>query len=1175
MPPPTKKSKPRAGPASSISTTNETSFAFLGARRPSWMTGGAPTTPDDHGSTRADARTTRRAKQPTKPSADHHAPPSGSVVPVDAHREPARLPNDTASSGAVVLPSPALSSEPSSAASTPAPAENTSCANSSAVTAQQASASTAGGALPTTSQAAIPSSASGDVEPVGATSLPIAKEPTQATSQTGQGTQTSTTPGPHAPESSVPTDLPTPPRPRTLEPSATSSAATKRAAPAPEASQGENSARGDAGDEVSDGRRKRSRTEDGSHRAVSSPGSPSVKPLLEDWLRRIELRLHLYPDPEFPKPLERVRYKLLCDACLKADPFYIVLHQLFCLWSIKRECAYALLEPDRHVVDSGFELLLCALRNNSELSAAQLLWFASFPLDVDGATGAIYCHQTYSNIFLQINTFLRHFATGWGQLLVKINSRRYPLMIWESKDALKCMSPVLQEILFTSSRRRLAGDDNAPVHELQRVFSLDRKNESRTVDSSERVMVRDSLAERYKALIQQSGVDSGRPGHSSTPTTAPNPAPGLVRSSSGAPGTPMAPYRSQPAHQTQSPVIPQHQAPNAVRLQPTSPHLDSHRDDSRRPSGPTVESRFVLRSSTGAEGTEMPRPTPGPTAVMGASSATALAQQLAAWQPALPRATGARQLAAFPSTLVRPDQVASRAAPHPLQTWQSMQHVPGQALQYLSPDAWAGAQGVQQHSSPLTPYPLGVQQHSGPLTPYPLGVQPQSGPVTRYPFGWNAPHPQQTAPVAQQPMQLWSNNAFQPNQGPIIHNYSPPTQPVVPALPEQTRPRPAASLTQSQHDVAPIPETEYPQNEHDWSSVRHSLHLVYLRSPRRVPPEPYGTRYYQFVSHFAVEPKAVLAQAGLRILEFCVSQEDLSRVVRTSDSCTLPTAPYCSGSLRYRLRLCRAATPQMKKRDWPISPSFWPPHIFLTFNGEALHPRRRQHFHRDLPVELTGSLKLGKNLVEISLPAAAANLNTTATCFMAVEVVTTLDYATVRSMIVGSKHCSLDETRREIARRLRPIDSDDVIVENDAICVSVADPFSSVLFTTPVRGVACKHIECFDLKIWLDTRRGKPSHGRGEPSLVDDWKCPICGLDARPVSLRIDDYFAEVRQKLVEGGCGGTKKIRIKADGSWTPVQEPDEVEDERRSASQARASPRTERAPTEAAPAPIIILDD
>lgn len=424
---------------------------------------------------------------------------------------PCRL---TLHSSAVVLPSPALSSELSSAASTPLPAESTSYADDSSGTAQQTYASAAGGTLPTTSQIQVPLSAPSNIEPIGATPQPVAKDTTQRTYQTVQGSHMGTTPGSHAPETSVPTDLPTPPRPQTLERATTSSATTKRTAPAPEALHNENPPVGGVGHETPDGWRKRSRTEHGSHQTVASVDPRFAKSLLGEWLERIEQRLHLYRVPGSLQPLEGPRYKLLYDACMKADPFYILLHQVFCIWSLNRQSAYALLESDWHLVDSSFELLLYALRNNSEISPAHLQWFSSFPLNVDGAAGATRSLQTHSHVFFQINTFLKHFAAAWAHMLSSINSRGYPLMVWELNDTLKCTSPVLQEILFTSSRRRLASDGTTPVHELLRVFALDLKNESGTVDSFERDTIRVNLVERYKLLILQARGDSSQPGKS-------------------------------------------------------------------------------------------------------------------------------------------------------------------------------------------------------------------------------------------------------------------------------------------------------------------------------------------------------------------------------------------------------------------------------------------------------------------------------------------------------------------------------------------------------------------------------------------------------------------------------------------------------------------------------------
>ncbi|KAM4065997.1 hypothetical protein HRG_000156 [Hirsutella rhossiliensis] len=178
-------------------------------------------------------------------------------------------------------------------------------------------------------------------------------------------------------------------------------------------------------------------------------------------------------DPAREKP----RYKLLCDACVKGDLFYIIFHQLFCLWSTNREVAYTWLVPERAVVDSVFGLLLQVLRRNSDLPAIHLHWFASFPLGFKDVAGFVPRRQIH-DVLSQINFFLQHFVTGWGRVLANIDERRYPPLVCEFQSVLMCTSPVLQWVLFTSSRRRLGIEDVA-AYELYRLFTTDRNNESR------------------------------------------------------------------------------------------------------------------------------------------------------------------------------------------------------------------------------------------------------------------------------------------------------------------------------------------------------------------------------------------------------------------------------------------------------------------------------------------------------------------------------------------------------------------------------------------------------------------------------------------------------------------------------------------------------------------------
>jgi hypothetical protein len=56
--------------------------------------------------------------------------------------------------------------------------------------------------------------------------------------------------------------------------------------------------------------------------------------------------------------------------------------------------------------------------------------------------------------------------------------------------------------------------------------------------------------------------------------------------------------------------------------------------------------------------------------------------------------------------------------------------------------------------------------------------------------------------------------------------------------------------------------------------------------------------------------------------------------------------------------------------------------------------------------------------------------------------------------------------------------------------------------------------------------------------MVDVWKCPLCGKDARPYSLQIDDFLASVRAILAEQGNLDVKAILIGSDGQWRPKED-------------------------------------
>lgn len=313
-----------------------------------------------------------------------------------------------------------------------------------------------------------------------------------------------------------------------------------------------------------------------------------------------------------------------------------------------------------------------------------------------------------------------------------------------------------------------------------------------------------------------------------------------------------------------------------------------------------------------------------------------------------------------------------------------------------------------------------------------------------------------------------------------------------------------------------------------------------------------STPHYQYLSGFAVKPTHLTPQSGLRKIEFTLSREDMEKTSETSAEhlTALPVSRYFEGSRRYRLRLCMRPGEDVevgvRESAWAVTPTHWPAEFYPTINEKPLILPRKQHFRYDQAVDISNHITQGTNVVKISFPKRPSNFQKDKTFFVAVEVVVTRRHDMVRSEVLLSDSWPAVETAREIAKRLAPGDSDDVVVADNTLTISINDPFTSVMFETPVRGRDCKHLECFDLDVWLSTREGKPSKVKGqEPSLVDNWGCPICGLDARPKSLRIDSYMTIVRNELHARGEGRTRQIVVHMDGRWEPVVNSDEGDDD------------------------------
>jgi hypothetical protein len=147
--------------------------------------------------------------------------------------------------------------------------------------------------------------------------------------------------------------------------------------------------------------------------------------------------------------------------------------------------------------------------------------------------------------------------------------------------------------------------------------------------------------------------------------------------------------------------------------------------------------------------------------------------------------------------------------------------------------------------------------------------------------------------------------------------------------------------------------------------------------------------------------------------------------------------------------------------------------------------------------------------------------------------------------------------KRSLGGGLDDADDDEIAMVSSEITLSLVDPFSSQLYTIPVRGNQCLHREVFDLETFLLSRLLKPAStptsslnilpaldsSNGEtkgkitqPTFVDVWRCPICNEDARPQNLIVDEFLVNVRRKLEEMGIEKkAKAILVNKEGLWKP----------------------------------------
>ncbi|KAG9244761.1 hypothetical protein BJ878DRAFT_53195 [Calycina marina] len=774
--------------------------------------------------------------------------------------------------------------------------------------------------------------------------------------------------------------------------------------------------------------------------------------------------------------LERPRFSLIEQACREDDTFYIALHQLFCVWDVHHQSLPNLpyLLSAQGLIP-GFRVLAQLIKPNAELTPVHLVWFSNFPSPLESL---LMTSAPYRGSIAAAREFLSRIGLEWDKLSERCRQRGFPPIVDELVGVLGCLSPILQQIIFTASRRNLGFDDEAFGPRMEEIFRDDRSthralsqrmNTASPPTEKEVVKRNDELMNAYlkvrqqrlQALANQNTMNGGRPSPSHPKSRTPTPVvPRNLNSMS-------QPYNQSMAWQqgqTSGPGT----APISVNSRPSSGHC----------SAGTLSPTLLQNLSMNAPGHASPIQNPTQNAGQYQSQVeysypTQYTPQITPQQaqPHIQHVQNIHQQAAVQASLANQMQGYNQQSEHA-----AYLNMPQQ--QYLFRQQQLALQRNQQ------------AQLNGSVP-----FNPRSGPRQRqYPI---------PSPQVQTKVETWVKT------NPLERSLVPPTGYVIPAQPI-------------------VPDIT-------------ALHQAHVRSPKLGPADlAYSGRFYQAIKGFALGPIKYPFTGGNSFIgiEFSLQPEDWAMLAKEqpSEGDKLPKRLFRKGTTQFRFRCIQSKdiTAACLLSEWVISDTTWPEHIFASLNSEPIELRRKPLHGKDQPVDITAMIRKNNDL-KISISKSKSRPKY---FFIAVEVVEILQHDQILEM------CKLDRIQMEttlasIKKALALVgdDDDEMTMEVTDLTIDITDPFMSRIFEVPVRSVNCRHRECFDLETFLQTRNSKPKRP-GAPCMIDQWKCPLCGKDARPYNLRIDDFLVSVRAKLEQDNSLDVKTILVKNNGDWRPKLE-------------------------------------
>lgn len=343
---------------------------------------------------------------------------------------------------------------------------------------------------------------------------------------------------------------------------------------------------------------------------------------------------------------------------------------------------------------------------------------------------------------------------------------------------------------------------------------------------------------------------------------------------------------------------------------------------------------------------------------------------------------------------------------------------------------------------------------------------------------------------------------------PIIHGQLPLGTMTV----SRSRAKPTSTRFMPSANDLPPPQPAQPNPQ------MSALHQAHLREPLLVQPPQDSSNsshsstpiYYQMVAYYLLPPKLLDAGSLAQDWTFDLSDEEFKHLAPTTPSSQgqRSTRIVAEGSHQYRLRCSKIGRKQpIKASDWAVSDTAFPTYMYLVLNDKHLEIRRKLHYGRDLPIDITEHLHTGQNTLSILLNTHLEDSDAS-NYALAIETVGVMSEESIvkacsqRMRAAKEVLASIQKSLIGGSSEMVDDDNDDLIMVSGNVTIDMVDPITqSNSFTLPVRGIDCTHWSCFDLGAFLQTRTFAETQTRQKKqciSAVDVWRCPICRGDARP-----------------------------------------------------------------------------